>query len=58
MKYARLLILVLALLAFVPGCKRGEGGATPTLNLFAWSEYIPQEVIDGFTRETKSCDSR
>ena len=23
-----------------------------TLNLFAWSEYIPQEVIDGFTKET------
>src|SRR3954465_932848 len=23
-----------------------------TLNLFAWSEYVPQEVIDGFTKET------
>jgi spermidine/putrescine-binding protein len=23
------------------------------LNLFAWSEYVPQAVIDGFTRETK-----
>src|SRR5213596_3563695 len=23
-----------------------------TLNLFAWSEYVPQEVIEGFTRET------
>jgi spermidine/putrescine transport system permease protein len=22
------------------------------LNLFAWSEYVPQEVIDGFTKET------
>ena len=22
------------------------------LNLFAWSEYIPQEVIDGFSKET------
>jgi spermidine/putrescine-binding protein len=22
------------------------------LNLFAWSEYVPQPVIDGFTRET------
>jgi spermidine/putrescine transport system permease protein len=22
------------------------------LNLFAWSEYVPQAVIDGFTRET------
>lgn len=23
-----------------------------TLNLFAWSEYVPQAVIDGFTKET------
>jgi spermidine/putrescine transport system substrate-binding protein len=22
------------------------------LNLFSWSEYVPQEMIDGFTRET------
>jgi spermidine/putrescine-binding protein len=22
------------------------------LNLFAWSEYVPQDVIDGFTKET------
>ncbi|HZZ44169.1 MAG TPA: spermidine/putrescine ABC transporter substrate-binding protein [Tepidisphaeraceae bacterium] len=22
------------------------------LNLFAWSEYVPQEVIDGFTKQT------
>jgi spermidine/putrescine transport system substrate-binding protein len=31
-------------------------GATPAaaaeLNLFAWSEYIPQSVLDGFTKET------
>ena len=26
--------------------------ANKELNLFAWSEYIPQEVIDGFTKET------
>ena len=26
-----------------------EGGV---LNLFAWSEYVPQSVLDGFTRET------
>src|ERR1044071_5068703 len=23
-----------------------------TLNLFCWSEYVPQGVIDGFTKET------
>lgn len=32
------------------GCNRQR--EQRTLNLFAWSEYIPQEVIDGFTRET------
>lgn len=26
--------------------------AKEELNLFAWSEYVPQEVIDGFTKET------
>lgn len=26
--------------------------AAPEINLFAWSEYVPQKVIDGFTRET------
>ncbi len=26
--------------------------AGPELNLFAWSEYVPQDVIDGFTKET------
>lgn len=28
------------------------GSAKEELNLFGWSEYIPQEVIDGFTKET------
>lgn len=32
------------------GCKKQAD--QKTLNLFAWSEYIPQEVIDGFTQET------
>src|SRR5687767_15584861 len=26
--------------------------AASALNLFAWSEYVPQAVIDGFSRET------
>lgn len=26
--------------------------AAEQLNLFAWSEYVPQKVIDGFTKET------
>lgn len=27
-------------------------GQNKELNLFAWSEYVPQTVIDGFTKET------
>jgi spermidine/putrescine transport system substrate-binding protein len=32
------------------GCTRQP--ENKTLNLFAWSEYVPQAVIDGFTKET------
>ncbi len=28
-------------------------GAAEEINLFAWSEYVPQDVLDGFTEETK-----
>ena len=38
---------VLCLLS-VPASARAAG----ELNLFAWSEYVPQDVIDGFTKET------
>jgi len=40
-----LLGLVLADVQAAPKKKAG-------LNLYCWSEYVPQEVIDGFTRET------
>ncbi len=40
----RLLALALAAASFTR--------AAEALNLFAWSEYVPQKVIDGFTRET------
>lgn len=47
MKSIKSLILVLvALLGATALSAAGE------LNLFGWSEYIPQEVIDGFTKET------
>ena len=43
--------LILGLgIVFLAGCNKSAD--QKTLNLFAWSEYIPQEVIDGFTRET------
>jgi spermidine/putrescine transport system permease protein len=43
MKLIRLLLLCLLPLA---------ARAAEELNLFAWSEYVPQAVIDGFTKET------
>lgn len=46
MKIIRLLTAV-SFLGFVSGTRAAE------LNLFAWSEYVPQTVIDGFTKETK-----
>lgn len=42
--------LVLSLFLLV-GCNRKP--QTAHLHLFAWSEYVPQEVIDGFTKETR-----
>ncbi len=30
----------------------GSAARAAELNLFAWSEYVPQAVIDGFTKET------
>jgi spermidine/putrescine transport system substrate-binding protein len=41
-------LLRLFLLGLLPLAAR----AADELNLFAWSEYVPQTVIDGFTKET------
>ena len=59
MKTIRNLILPLVPIAIV-ACGGGSqpSASTPSsseekkLNLFCWSEYIPQNVIDGFTQET------
>jgi Spermidine/putrescine-binding periplasmic protein len=45
MKTLRLLVAV-SLLGL------GSAARAAELNLFAWSEYVPQAVIDGFTEET------
>lgn len=51
MKTIRRLLTVTVLCALaLPGCS--EAKKTDVLNLFCWSEYVPQEVINGFTKET------
>ena len=42
----------LALAVLVGGFAGAAPSAAAELNLFAWSEYIPQSVLDGFTKET------
>ena len=42
-----ILCLSVVALFVLQGCHREE-----RLHLFAWSEYVPQKVIDGFTSET------
>jgi spermidine/putrescine-binding protein len=46
----RLPIRTLALLGALAGL--GLPAAAEELNLFAWSEYVPQSVLDGFSKET------
>ncbi len=46
MKSLKQLLLALAVLTGSLGLNAAE------LNLFGWSEYVPQDVIDGFTKET------
>ncbi len=46
------LALICALLAVVTFPCHAQGKKRQVLNLFCWSEYVPQEVIDGFTKET------
>ena len=55
MHFPRLFSLFLLATVSIGGCHRAKSAddkANRTLHLFAWSEYIPREVIDGFTRET------
>jgi spermidine/putrescine transport system substrate-binding protein len=46
MKVLKSLVSALAVLSGAAGLSAAE------VNLFGWSEYIPQEVLDGFTKET------
>jgi spermidine/putrescine transport system substrate-binding protein len=44
--------LAAALLATAASVVAPVARAAESLNLFAWSEYVPQAVIDGFAKET------
>lgn len=48
----RLAILATAGLALALGACTSSSEPPNEINLFAWSEYVPQAVIDGFTAET------
>jgi spermidine/putrescine transport system permease protein len=51
MKIIRL-FATFALLAIAATPGYGQAKKKAVLNLFCWSEYVPQKVIDGFTKET------
>ena len=51
MKITRL-ILALILLCAAALPSYGQAKKKSSINLFCWSEYVPQDVIDGFTKET------
>jgi spermidine/putrescine transport system permease protein len=44
-------IISVATLALLPSVAHAQG-AKPVLNLFCWSEYVPEGVIKGFEKET------
>ncbi len=50
MKRLRLLVVTVLAAVFVSAASAAK--KSKELNLFAWSEYFPQEVLDGFTEET------
>lgn len=52
-KWKGILLTVTALMAVLAlaGCDKGAG-KNGTLNLFIWTEYIPDSVIKGFEKET------
>jgi spermidine/putrescine transport system substrate-binding protein len=46
------ILAAIGLLGAIAGCSKSSEQTSKELNLFAWSEYVPQSVIDGFTKET------
>jgi spermidine/putrescine-binding protein len=51
MKY-QMIALFMALVVLLSACGGQTQSQSTELNLYAWSEYIPQALLDGFTEET------
>jgi spermidine/putrescine-binding protein len=54
MKIYRILATLIFLALLITACGGGPKPAVKSteLNLYAWSEYIPQAILDGFTEQT------
>ena len=56
MKILKKMVVILGILGMMlslAACgKNTEESSAGTLNLFVWTEYVPQSVIDGFTEKT------
>jgi spermidine/putrescine transport system permease protein len=48
--FPALLLFTLFTLFSLPSCSRQA--AAPELNILVFSDYVPQSVIDGFTKDT------
>lgn len=52
-RFLRLILLIVMLSAALSACAPATPPVTSTeLNLYAFSEYVPQDLIDGFEKET------
>jgi spermidine/putrescine-binding protein len=52
MKSWKLFSMVLVLAVLLAACGGGGGAEEKVVNLYAWSEYIPQALLDNFTQQT------
>lgn len=50
-KIVSLIVIVMMALS-ITACGSGNGSDSDTLNIFVWTEDVPQSVIDSFTKET------
>ncbi len=51
MKQNKIFTIVILLALLLSACGQGFGGSKE-LNLYAWSEYVPQAMLDSFSKET------